>query len=583
MTKTLNNESYQKNVNIWLEGNYDQESKAEILNLQKNNPQELQERFSQNLSFGTGGLRGLMGVGSNRMNIYTVRAASYGLCQYVLSQGIKGSLSVVIGYDSRINSRLFAEETAKVFAQNGVKAYLFKELSPTPLVSFACRYKQCAAAIVITASHNPPAYNGFKAYWSDGAQVLPPHDIGIIEEVCKIEDPASIKVTKLDDPLIEEIDLSKVYLDEMRPLQNYAQVNAKDGKDLKVVYTNLHGSGVKIVPELLKDWGFSNVELVEEQKEPDGNFPTVAQPNPEESAAMQLGIQKLLETKAELLLGTDPDTDRVGAIARHKESAFIFDGNQIACLLLDHICQALKERQQLPENAAFVSTIVSTELFGKIAKSYGAAAFEVLTGFKYIAQKIRGWEESLEQQYIFGAEESYGYLAGTKARDKDAITACALICEAALHAKLQGKTLVDKLYEIYQKHGIHYEKLTSVKFEESLAGHQKMRKIMQELRQNPPLSINGQALLCIEDYLSGEAKNLPEQKSYKLELPSSNVLILRLADQSRIAIRPSGTEPKVKIYASLCLENAENIEEGLQILRGKAQKLLQSSKELLRA
>lgn len=582
MSNQTVSDSCQKNVNTWLKGNYDQESKNEILELQKNSPEELNERFAQNLSFGTGGLRGLMGIGSNRMNIYTVRAASYGLCKYILRAGIQSSLSVVIGYDSRINSRLYAEESAKVFAQNGVKAYLFKELTPTPLVSFACRYKQCAAAIVITASHNPSAYNGFKAYWSDGAQVLPPHDVGIIEEVSKIQDPASIEVASLQNSLIEEINLDTEYIKEMSPLQQYPQSNKEDGKDLKIVYTNLHGSGVNIVPKLLKDWGFSSFQMIEKQKKPDGNFPTVSQPNPEDSAAMQLGIHEMLQSDADILLGTDPDADRMGAIVKHNQGDYILDGNQIACLLLDHIAHSLKEKGKLPKNAAFVTTIVSTELFAKIAKSYGASSFEVLTGFKYIAQLIRDWDKNQEHEFFFGAEESYGYLTGTKARDKDAVTACALICEAALQAKKKGQTLVDKLYEIYEKHGIHCEKLMSVKFEESLAGHEKMRSIMQELRKNPPHSLNGQALEVIEDYLSGETKNIKEKTSHRIDLPKSNVLILRLADKSRIAIRPSGTEPKVKIYASLCQESSGNVEEGLQILRSKAQALLQSTKELLR-
>lgn len=578
-------ETTEKNIETWLSGNYDEETKSVIQKLKKTDPQKLVDAFYTNLSFGTGGLRGIMGVGSNRMNQYTVRAATQGFANYInLQKDLPKNLSVFIGYDSRNFSSFFAEEVAKVFAANGIKAYLSKQARSTPLVSFGCRYKKCQAAVVITASHNPPEYNGFKAYWSDGAQVLPPHDKGIINEVRKIQNPDQVKIADKNHALIERIgeEIDHAYLSETFKLQNYPELNEKHGHSLKIVYTNIHGTGITIVPAILEKWGFNNLTFVEEQKSLDGNFPTVKKPNPEEEPAMEMGIAKLLKEHGDILLGTDPDADRMGAIVLHKEKPFVLDGNTIACICLYHICEALSEKGTMPEKAAFIKTIVTTELFRFIAESYGKPCFDVLTGFKYIAELIRKWELSSENyQYIFGGEESYGYLFGTHARDKDAAISCALICEAALHAKLEGKTLVDILHEIYRKYGIYFEKLHCICFPESKSGKETLKVLMEKLRKTPPQKIGNSPVNIFEDYASSTQINLKTSKQKKIDLPKSNVLRFFLEDGSKITIRPSGTEPKIKIYSSVSKKDFSNIEQGIEDCKHQIEQLLKDVDSLL--
>lgn len=585
-SKIQMDETTKKNIDSWLLGDYDDKTKEEIRKLQIENPNELIDSFYSSLSFGTGGLRGIMGVGCNRMNLYTVRAATQGLANYINKQTTSPlSPSVIIGYDSRRQSSLFATESAKVLAANDIKVYLFEDLRPTPLVSFGCRYKKCTAAIVITASHNPPEYNGYKVYWSDGAQVLSPHDKGIIDEVNKVQDLSQVKTTETDHQLIEKIgeELDKAYLQATNSLQHYPEENSSKGKDLRIVFSNLHGTGITLVPKLLKSWGFQNIAFVEEQKEPDGDFPTVTQPNPEETEAMRLGIEKLLEEQGDLLLGTDPDADRMGAIILNKGKPFIFNGNQIACICLYHLCEALTKKKKMPKNAAFITTIVSTDLFGKIVESYGKNYFEVLTGFKYIAGLIRDWENSSEDyEYLFGAEESYGYLLGSYARDKDAATACALISEAALHAKLQGKNLLDLLYEIYEKYGVYHEELHSIKFSESKQGREKMESIMKSLREFPPSEFNELPISIMEDYLSSSRTYLKTKQKEPLSLPKSNVLLFKLEDGSKIAIRPSGTEPKVKVYVGVVSQSFSTVEEGIASSKKHAESLMKSVSDKLR-
>ncbi len=521
----------EERIQSWLSGPFDEKTKSEIRRLQKEDPKELSAAFFKDLSFGTGGMRGIMGIGTNRMNIYTIRMATQGLAQYIQKQP-GDSPSVFIGYDVRHHSRAFAEEAAKVLSGNGIRALLAKEITPTPLVSFACRHYHCSAAIMITASHNPPQYNGYKVYWNDGAQVVPPHDEGIMAEVAHIKSPAQVKLGKS----YEEIDgaIDTAYLAELKKLQLFPDLKKVP---LKVVYTNLHGTGLRLIPKALASWGYTHVSLVEKQASLDGDFPFAPKPNPEEEKALQLGTEQLNREKGDLLIATDPDADRMGIVAQNTR----FTGNQIACLCLHHICATLASRGELPSNAAFIKTIVTTELFKTIAESFGGKCLDVLTGFKYIGEQIGIWEKSFgAYQYLFGAEESYGYLFGTFVRDKDAISSACLITEVAALAKKQNLTLLDRLHQIYRKYGLHREGLANLSFSDTPAGMEQMNNLMKRLRAHPPTQIAGQKVTLLEDYLLG-----------KDSLPPSDVLRFWLSDRSKLVIRPSGTEPKVKIYAEV--------------------------------
>lgn len=577
----------QKNINLWLEGQYDEEVKSQIRHLIKEDPQQIIDSFYTNLSFGTGGLRGLMGVGTNRMNFYTVRAATQGLANYLLKQPNEQyqEHAVFIGYDSRHYSREFAEETAKVLAGNGIRVYIFKELRPTPLVSFGCRSKNCIAAIMITASHNPPAYNGYKVFWSDGGQVISPHDKGIIREVNQIIDPTMVKmVGSFSHPLINEIDaeIDDAYISAISTLQHYPKINREEGHRLKVIYTSLHGTGITVVPKALQAWGFPTPLYVEPQIIPDGSFPTVSSPNPEEASALKMGIDMMLETKSDLLIATDPDTDRMGIAVRHHNQSVLLNGNQISAICLEHICGALSSQNRLPARAAFIKTIGTTELFQAICDAYQRPCINVLTGFKYISEKIREWEKVPNGfEYIFGGEESFGYLLGTYTRDKDAVVSSALISEAALQANLEGKTLVDKLYDLYSKYGVYQESLLSINFGETKEGKQQMALGMQLLRETKLVQINGIPVVALEDYLASTKYYLGSNKAEPLTLPVSDVLLYWLADGSKIMIRPSGTEPKVKIYCGVFDKTCSSIEEGIAACQKRCNSLLQFLKEQL--
>lgn len=554
----------EKNAQAWLDGAYDERTKAEIRRLAEENPKEFEDAFYKRLAFGTGGLRGIMGVGSNRLNTYTIGAATQGLANYLKAH--VASPSVLIGYDSRHYSREFAQETAQVLASNGIKVYLYHELRPVPLVSFGLQHKQCSAGVMITASHNPREYNGYKVYWSDGAQVLPPHDTGIIDEVNKVTDPTQVTKSAFPHKLIEEIDgeVDKAYLETIRPLQLFPG----DCGDLKIVYTPLHGAGITMVPRALEDWGYHNVTLVEQQKTPDGDFPTVNYPNPEEPEALTLGIETLKASGSDLLIATDPDVDRVAIVAMHQGKPVAFNGNEAACLALEHLCRALTEAKGWPPKPMFVKTIVTTELFRTIAEHHGAACLDVLTGFKYIGQKIAQWEEEkgagvTTHHYIFGGEESYGCLYGTHARDKDAVITSCLLAEVALHQKRQGKTLVDLLEEIYRKYGIFREKLHSLTFP-GKEGAEQMQAMMTQLREHPPHTIGEMAVVAVEDYLNRQTYYPESGKTEPLLLPKSNVLRFWLADETKLVVRPSGTEPKMKLYGA-CREkhHIENMDQAI--------------------
>ena len=537
----------------WLNETFDPETRAEVQRMIDSDPKALSDAFFKELSFGTGGLRGIMGVGTSRLNIYTIRAVTLGLANALLKQPKpeKGH-SVFIGYDVRHHSREFAEVAARVLAASGIQVKLSTEICPTPIVSYACRRYSCSAAIMITASHNPPAYNGYKVYWNDGGQVVSPHDKEIIEEVRKVAVDGPIAMSPLDSPLIHWIgrELDEAYLKELKSLQLYPP------ESIKIVYSPLHGTGIRIIPDALRSWGYSDIRLVEEQKTPDGNFTHAPSPNPEEKKALELGTKQLLREKADLFIATDPDADRMGIVVLDKGTPFPLTGNQIACVALYHICVALTTSGQFPPNAAFIKTIVTTELFRKIAESFGGVCIDVLTGFKYIGEQMTIWQNSFDAyQYLFGAEESYGYLVGTMVRDKDAISASCLIAEAAAQAKKQNLTLADRLYQIYEKFGIHREALATLTFEESSSGMEKMATLMQKLRKNHPAKIGNMSIETIEDYLSSTSKNLSSGESNRLTLPKSDVLRFWLKDGSKLIIRPSGTEPKVKIYAEVAEHN----------------------------
>jgi phosphomannomutase len=553
----------------WLEDPaYDEKTKAEVRKL-LNHPDQLTDAFFTDLSFGTGGLRGIMGAGSNRMNIYTIRKASQGLANYIRKKG-NPSLGVVIGFDSRHHSTEFAEETAKVFAANGIKVYLMPELRPTPYVSFSTRHLKAQAGVMITASHNPKEYNGYKVFWQDGGQVVPPHDTGIIAEVDAISSPSQVKVGKINNPLIIKTDksLDEAYLKALSALQLFPQ---EDHSSLKICYTSLHGTGITLMPEALRRWRFSAPHLVANQVVPDGDFPTVHFPNPEYPEALKDGIADLTQTGNDILIATDPDADRLGVVVRHQGKPVTLSGNEQAAIAAYFICDTLTKQKKMPPKGAIVTTIVTTELLKHIAKAFNIACFEVLTGFKYIGEKIHQWEQKPGgYQFLFGAEESYGYLMGTYARDKDAMIAGCLFAEIAVKMKEQGKTLVDLLHEIYSKFGIFREKQMSLTFEEGKKGLDNIQRLMTALRKNPPATLASQKVVTTEDYLKGTPENLPR----------SDVLLYRLEDQSKIIIRPSGTEPKLKVYLATTTKSA-SIEKGLDDCNQRIDNLLAALKKEL--
>ncbi len=545
----------QSRAEAWLDAPFDEATRRDVRKLIDDDSDKLTDAFFKDLSFGTGGMRGLMGVGTNRMNLYTIRAATQGLANYLKAQPSKKH-SVFIGYDVRHHSKEFAQEAACVLAANQIQVYLTEDICPTPLVSYGCRHYNCSAAIMITASHNPPAYNGYKVYWSDGGQVVPPHDDGIIEEVRKVSVSSKIALSPLKCPLITFVktDLDDSYLTHLKNCQ------LLPATPVKIIYSPLHGTGIRIVPQALKQWGYNDVTLVEEQKNPDPNFTNAPSPNPEEKGALSIGSKHLLQSGADIFIATDPDADRIGLVVRDKDQAVPLTGNQTACLILNHICTQLSAKGEIPKNAAFVKTIVTTELFRRIATDFGGACIDVLTGFKYIAEQIHLWEQSFDAyQFLFGAEESYGCLYGTMSRDKDSVSAACIIAEMAALAKKQNINLVDRLFQIYQKYGLHRESLTSLNYPDSKEGMEQMQALMARLRNNPPTTINNIQILSIEDYLTGTSLTLKDNTKTPLTLPKSDVLRFWLADGSKLVIRPSGTEPKVKLYAEVIQEKVTHM------------------------
>ncbi len=540
-------EDIKKRANSWLSEKYDAQTRTEVEKLLKGDEKELIECFYRDLEFGTGGLRGIMGAGTNRMNIYTVGAATQGLCNYIKKQfeGQK-EIKVAIAHDSRNNSRLFAETTANVFTANGFKVYLFESLRPTPELSFAIRHFGCQSGVVVTASHNPKEYNGYKVYWNDGGQIVAPHDNNIIAEVNKIK---SINEVKFDGnkSLITSIgsEIDEIYTDKIKALSLIPELIAKH-KDIKIVYTPIHGTGVKLVPMILNKMGFTNIINVPEQDISDGNFPTVKSPNPEESDALSLAIEKAKTTGADLVMATDPDADRVGIAVRDNSGNFmLLNGNQTGSVLIYYLLTKWKENGKLTGKEYIVKTIVTTELIAEMSKTFGVEYFDVLTGFKFIAEVIK--ENEGKKTFIGGGEESYGYLAGEFVRDKDAVMACALIAEAAVWAKEQGKTMFDILLDIYEKFGLYKEALINVT-KKGKEGAEEIQKMMEDYRVNPPKSLAGSEVIELFDYQTQKQTNLKSKAEKAIALPKSNVLQFLTADGTKITVRPSGTEPKIKFY-----------------------------------
>ena len=534
----------------WLNSNIDQEAKDEIRRMldTPDNP-ELEESFYKDLEFGTGGLRGIMGIGSNRMNKFTVGMATQGLANYLHAVFPGQDISVAIAYDSRNNSPYFADITASVFSASDIRVYFFTELRPTPELSFALRHFNCQSGVVITASHNPKEYNGYKAYWDDGAQVTPPHDVNIIDEVRKISGIDEINFKK-NKTYIQRIgvEIDDLYLTEVKKLSLNQDVIARQ-KNLKIIFSPLHGTGITLVPRILKELGFNNVHVIKEQAEPDGNFPTVIYPNPEEAEALSLALTKAQELDADLIMATDPDADRVGIAVKNNHGDFqLLNGNQTASLLIHYLISQWKAHGKIDGRQYIVKTIVTSELMDAIAAEHGVECFNTLTGFKYIAIILRELEG--KKEFIGGGEESYGFMISDFVRDKDAISACAMIAEMTAYAQDHGKSLFDMMIDMYVTYGFYLERLISVT-KKGISGEEEIARMMKSLRENPPAEVNGSKLVAVRDYASSEEKDLVAGNVKKLDFPASNVLQFFTADGSKISARPSGTEPKIKFYFSV--------------------------------
>jgi len=540
----------QEKVNEWLNGNYDQDTKNQIILLQKENLAELTECFYRNLEFGTGGLRGIMGVGTNRMNKYTVGMATQGYANYLKESFPRQVVRVAIAHDSRNNSRFFAETAAKVFAANGIKVFLFQSLRPTPELSFTIRHLGCQGGLVCTASHNPKEYNGYKAYWNDGGQLVPPHDTNVIKEVEKIGSVDEVKWSGGESNITmigKEVD--EAFISMVRDLSVYPEIIERQ-HNLCIVYTPIHGTGIKLVPEVLQRFGFSNVHVVDEQAMPDGNFPTVAYPNPEEKETMSLGLKKAKEIDADILLGTDPDADRVGiGIKDNKGNWTLMNGNQTAVLAFNYMIEARKAKGISQSNDMVVKTIVTTDMIDEIAKKNSIQCYNVLTGFKWIAELIK--EKEKTENYVIGGEESYGLMIGSRLRDKDAVSAVAILCEMAAYEKEKGRTLYEKLISLYIQYGFFKESLISIT-KKGMDGQKEIADMMEGYRENLPVSINGSPVVQLLDYELRKGKNIQTGENWDINLPVSNVLQFILADGTKISARPSGTEPKIKFYFSVC-------------------------------
>ncbi|NLC88182.1 MAG: phospho-sugar mutase [Clostridiaceae bacterium] len=543
--------SYKQIYEDWCNNTiFDDKTKKELLKI-KDNEKEIEDRFYKELEFGTAGLRGIMGAGTNRMNKYTVGKATQGLANFIKKNNKKDN-KVVIAYDSRNNSKEFSEIVALCLNANGIKTYIFENITPVPELSYAVRKLECIAGIMITASHNPPKYNGYKVYWKDGAQIVPPIDEGITNEVNSIINYSEIqnidKIKAIEEGLYNIIgkQIDDSYIEEVKK-QLYNEKIIKRQSDVSIVYTPLHGTGNVPVQRILKEIGFKNINIVKEQEEPDGNFPTVEYPNPEDKKAFKLALELAKKVNAELVLATDPDADRLGVFVKNNSEYIALTGNMSALLILEYILSQKKERNIIPKNAIVIKSIVSSTMAEEISKEYGIKIEEVLTGFKYIGEKIKEFEKTNQYEFIFGYEESYGCLAGTHARDKDAITAVAILCEAAAYYKEKGISLWNQMLEIYKKYGFYKEGIKQITLE-GIDGLNKIKEILEDLRSNPPKEIANYKVKRIRDYENQTIIDLRTNKIVNIELPKSNVLYYELENNAWVAVRPSGTEPKIKYY-----------------------------------
>ena len=559
---------YKEVYQQWLDNPYfDEETKAELRSIEGND-KEIEDRFYMDLEFGTAGLRGVIGAGTNRMNIYTVRKATQGLANYINSVG-SASKGVAIAYDCRNMSPEFADESALCLAANGIKAYVFESLRPTPELSYAVRKLGCTAGINITASHNPPEYNGYKVYWEDGAQITPPHDVGIMDEVKKVTDYATVKTMSKEDAQAKGLyqvigaDIDDPYMEELKKLVIHQDSIDAVKDDLVIVYSPLHGTGNIPVRRILKELGFTKVHVVPEQELPDGNFPTVSYPNPEAEEAFQLGLKLGKELNADLILATDPDADRLGVYVKDSKTGeyHSLTGNMSGCLIGDYVIGQRKERDgSLPADGAFIRSIVSTNMADAIAKYYGIQLVEVLTGFKFIGQKILEFETTGKGTYLFGMEESYGCLTGTYARDKDAVVASMALCEAAAYYKTKNMTLWDAMLEMYERYGYYKDHVESITLK-GIEGLAKIQEILSTLRADAPKEIGGLKVLAVRDYKTDIIKDCATGEERPTGLPKSNVLYYELEDDAWVCVRPSGTEPKVKFYIGVKGSSLEDADE----------------------
>ena len=573
---------YMENYKKWCEDTYFDEATRAELKAIEGNDKEIQERFYKDLEFGTGGLRGIIGAGTNRLNIYTVSKATQGFANYIIKQGEEAvKKGVAIAFDSRRMSPEFAEITALVLNGNGIKTYIYPSLRPTPMLSFAVRELNCTGGVVITASQNPPEYNGYKVYWADGGQVPYPRDEAIIEEVNAVTDFHTIKTANKDEAVKAGLfNVIGEEVDEAFDKNVLAQIVnpeiIKEQHDLKIVYTPIHGSGNKPVRRVLKKAGFENVTVVPEQELPDSEFTTVGYPNPENPAVFELAIKLAEKIDADIILGTDPDCDRVGAVVKTKDGSYtVLTGNMTGTLICNYICSQKAKLGTLPKNGALVSTIVSSEMTKAIAKKYNLAYFDVLTGFKYIGEKIKEFEQTGEYQYVFGFEESYGCLSGTYARDKDAVVASLLICEMAAYYKSRGMSLYDGLMELYDTYGVYKEIIHSITLK-GIEGIENMKKIMDTLRKDAPSEIAGVKVTETRDYLEDKIVDVATGKVSPTNLPKSNVLYFTLADDTWFCVRPSGTEPKIKIYFGTKADTVENAEKKIATAQDGIMKVVNS-------
>ena len=551
---------------------FDDETKKELLAI-KDDKAEIEDRFYRQLEFGTGGLRGVIGAGTNRINIYTVRQATQGLANYIISQNGQ-SKGVAIAYDSRIMSKEFADEAALCLNANGIKAYVFPSLRPTPELSFSVRELHCISGIVITASHNPREYNGYKVYWEDGAQITPPHDKNILAEVAKVTEFSAVKTMDKDEAVKAGLynvigeDIDDKYMEQLKKQSIHPDIIKKMAKDIKIVYTPLHGTGNLPVRRVLKELGFEKVIVVPEQEKPDGNFPTVSYPNPESPAAWELALALAKKEDADIVLATDPDADRLGVYCKDtKTGEYVsFTGNMSGMLIAEYILRERKATGTMPENPALVETIVTTDMAKVIAADYGVKLIEVLTGFKYIGEQIRLFEKNHTYNYVFGLEESYGCLAGTYARDKDACVAVMMLCEVASYYKSQGKTLWDAMVDMYEKYGYFKEGLETLTLK-GIDGAEQIQNIMTDMRNNPPKELGGYKVVAVRDYKEDTRKDLATGEVTKTGLPTSNVLYYELTDNAWCCVRPSGTEPKIKFYFGVKGTSLADAEKKLEAVR----------------